>query len=86
MESTPNFLLKIIPHVDGSVQICELVSHNLQDVKIKEAYSGKGCLELFSHAMAPVNDLPCLEVLSCVHFVSDLTLPFGKVIHNYLKN
>ena len=28
----PNFLLKIIPHVDGSPRICELVEYHLEDI------------------------------------------------------
>jgi len=43
--SAPNFLLKIIPHVDGS---------------------------------------PRLEVVSALHFVADLTLGMGEVVHDYL--
>ena len=39
---TPNYLLKIIPHVDGTPRICELVSHYLTDVKIKGAWEGPG--------------------------------------------
>src|SRR6476646_2840091 len=30
--AAPNFLLKIIPHVDGSPRICELVRYELQEV------------------------------------------------------
>ena len=33
----PNFLLKIIPHVDGTPHICELVEYHLEDVTIKGA-------------------------------------------------
>ena len=33
--SAPNFLLKIIPHVDGSARICELVEYYLEDITIK---------------------------------------------------
>ena len=31
----PNFLLKIIPHVDGTPRICELVEYHLENVTIK---------------------------------------------------
>jgi acetoacetate decarboxylase len=31
----PNYLLKIIPHVDGSARICELVRYFLEDVVVK---------------------------------------------------
>ena len=82
---TPNFLLKIIPHVDGSMRICELVQYNLCDVVVKGAWSGPGALQLAAHALAPVADLPVLEVLSATHILADLTLPYGTVIHDYLK-
>lgn len=81
----PNFLLKIIPHVDGSPRICELVQYNLTDVVIKGAWSGPGALELAPHALAPVALLPVLEVLSATHILADLTLPYGTVVYDYLN-
>ena len=41
-------------------------------------------LELFHHALAPVAELPVLEVVSGVHILSDLTLGLGTVVHDYL--
>ena len=80
----PNFLLKIIPHVDGSPRICELVRYSLADIRVKGAWSGPGALDLRDHALAPVADLPVLEVISTVHIIADLTLPLGTVVHDYL--
>jgi acetoacetate decarboxylase len=80
----PSFLLKIIPHVDGSPRICELVRYYLEDVTVKGAWSGPAGLELFHHALAPVASLPVLEVLGGVHILSDLTLGLGEVVHDYL--
>lgn len=82
---TPNYLLKIIPHVDGSVRICELVEYYLADLTIKGAWTGEGALHLMPHAMAPVALLPVRKVLSATHILTDLTLPYGKVVHNYLN-
>jgi acetoacetate decarboxylase len=82
--SAPNFLLKIIPHVDGSARICELVEYYLEDITIKGAWTGPGALSLSQHAMAPIAELPVLEVLSTVHILSDLTLGLGKVVFDYL--
>lgn len=81
---TPNYLLKIIPHVDGSARICELVRYFLEDVTIKGAWSGPAALELAQHALAPVARLPVLEVISGTHIVADMTLGMGSVIHDYL--
>lgn len=81
----PNYLLKIIPHVDGTPRICELVQYELQDVTVKGAWSGPAALELFQHALAPVAGLPVLEVVSGVHILADLTLGLGRVVYDYLK-
>jgi acetoacetate decarboxylase len=81
---TPNYLLKIIPHVDGSPRICELVRYFLADVTIKGAWTGPAALELAHHALAPVAQLPVLEVLSGTHIITDMTLGMGSVIHDYL--
>lgn len=80
----PNFLLKIVPHVDGTARICELVRYFCEDATVKGAWSGPAALQLFAHALAPVAQLPVLEVVAGVHIVADLTLGLGTVIHDYL--
>jgi acetoacetate decarboxylase len=82
----PNYLIKIIPHVDATTRICELVRYHLQDITVKEAWSSPADLQLFNHVVADVAKLPVLEVLSAVHFVADLTLGLGEVVHDYLKD
>jgi acetoacetate decarboxylase len=82
----PNYLLKIIPHVDGTPRICEIVRYYCKDVQVKGAWEGPAALELFHHALAPVAALPVLEVVSGVHILSDLTLDLGTVVYDYLKS
>jgi len=82
--AAPNFLLKIIPHVDGTARICELVRYHTTDVTLKGAWSAPGALALTPHALAPVAELPVLEVLSATHFICDLTLDLGEVAFDYL--
>jgi len=82
--TAPNFLLKIIPHVDGSPRVCELVRYYMQDIVFKGAWSGPAALELFHHALAPVAQLPVRQVLGATHIVTDLTLGLGEVVHDYL--
>jgi acetoacetate decarboxylase len=81
----PNYLLKIIPHVDCTPRICELVRYNFEDVKTKGAWTGPAGLNLASHALAPLAELPVREVVSAVHFVADLTLGYGTVVHDYMR-
>lgn len=80
----PNFLLKIIPHVDGTPRICELVEYYLEEIDLKFAFTGPASLTLDSHALAPVGELPVREIISAAHFKADVTLGLGKVIHDYL--
>ena len=81
---SPNFLLKIIPHVDGTPRICELVRYFLEDVTVKGAWTGPAALELAHHALAPVAALPVLEVISGTHILTDMTLGLGSVAFDYL--
>jgi len=81
----PNFLLKIIPHVDGTPRICELVEYHLEQLVLKGAWTGPAALSLTPHALAPVADLPVLEIVSAIHIRADLTLGLGKVVHDYLQ-
>ena len=83
--AAPNFLLKIVPHVDGTPRICELVEYYLEDVTLKGAWTGPAALELHPHALAPVAELPVLEAISGLHIIADLTLGLGKVAYDYLK-
>ena len=81
-----NYLLKIIPHVDCTPRVCELVRYHCQDVTIKGAWQGPAALQLFEHALAPVARLPVLEVVGAVHILTDLTLGLGEVVHDYLAD
>ena len=80
----PNFLLKIIPHVDGAPRICELVRYRMIDIVMKGAWESPAALELFSHVACDVARLPVREVISGAHFVADLTLDLGEVVFDYL--
>ncbi len=82
----PNYLLKIIPHVDGTARILELVDYRLEDVVVNGAWTGPAALELRPHALAPVADLPVREIVSATHILADLTLGLGKVVYDYLKS
>ena len=81
----PNYLLKIIPHVDGSPRILELVDYRLEDVTVKGAWTGPAALDLRPHALAPIADLPVREIISATHILADLTLGLGNVIYDYMK-
>ena len=82
----PNFLLKIIPHVDGTPRICELVRYYMEDVTLKGAWSGPAAIELFQHALCDVARLPVREVVSASHFITDMTLGLGEVVFDYLRD
>ena len=51
---------------------------------LKGAWTGPAALTLVSHALAPLAELPVLEIVSGTHIIADLTLGLGKVVHDYL--
>jgi acetoacetate decarboxylase len=65
-------------------RICELVKYETTDVNLKGAWTGPVAPTVSSHALAPLAELPLLEIVSGVHIIADLTLPLGKVMHDYL--
>ncbi|SMH37129.1 acetoacetate decarboxylase [Mesorhizobium australicum] len=83
--AAPNYLVKIIPHVDATPRICELVRYHLEEITVKEAWTAPADLQLFRHVIADVARLPVLEIVSAVHFVADLTLGLGEVVHDYMQ-
>ncbi len=80
----PNYMLKKMPGYDGRPRICELVRSEITDIKILGAWSGPARLELFAHALAPMADLPVLEVVSASHIVTELSLASPTIIYDYL--
>ncbi len=76
--------LKLIPGVDGELAIAQLVAYNLTDISVQGAWSGPARLHLVPHVNAPVADLPVRKSLGGLHFIADLTLPYGRVLHDYL--
>lgn len=83
--TVPTFMLKTIPDYDGTLRVQELVRTEITDVVVKAAYTGPARLQLFQHVLAPLADLPVLEVVSASHIITDLTLAPAKPVHNYLE-
>jgi acetoacetate decarboxylase len=82
----PSFVIKIIPHVDCTPRICELVRYYLEDVTVKGAWSGPAAIQLFEHAMCDVARLPVREVVGASHYLTDLALGLGEVVYDYLQD
>lgn len=76
--------LKVIPDVNGTPKICNLVAYNLEDINLKEAWEGPARLELSSHVKAPTNQLPVKDIIGGKHIIADITLPYGRVLYDYM--
>ncbi len=86
LTNTPNFLLKMIPHPNGQdLSICQLVRYHLNDVTVKGAWTGPADLQLLSHALAPVSQLPVKNIIKGTHLIADVTLGPGEVVVDYLS-
>ncbi|MGV9318986.1 acetoacetate decarboxylase [Streptomyces sp. NPDC003660] len=82
--STPNFMVKTVPNYDGTPRVCELVRTRITDVTVKSAFTSPARLQLFAHVMAPLADLPVLEIVRASHIVTDLTLAPVEPVFDYL--
>jgi acetoacetate decarboxylase len=80
----PQVTLKFIPGPDGKPAIAQLVTFQMQDITVKGSWHGPARLELIPHANAPAADLPVRKVALGRHFIADLTLPYGTILHDYL--
>jgi acetoacetate decarboxylase len=77
--------LKLIPGVDGHPEIAQLVAISLADIVVKGSWMGPGRLHLVPHVDAPVAALPVRRVIGAHHFLADLTLPYGRVVYDYIR-
>jgi acetoacetate decarboxylase len=77
--------LKVIPGIDGRAEIAQLVGVNFQDVVVHGAWLGSGRLDMHASVNCPLSDLPVLSMRQASHLVTDMTLPYGRVLHDYLK-
>ncbi len=82
--TAPTFMLKTLPGYDGTPRICELIRSRITDLTVKGAWTGPARLQLSAHALAPLADLPVLEIVSASHILTDLTLGRAEVVHDYL--
>ncbi len=78
--------LKLLPCVTGKALVAQLVAYNLTEITVKGYWGGPARLHLVPHVNAPVTDFPVRRVLGGRHFVADLTLPYGRVVYDYLSN
>ena len=77
--------LKLLPCVTGKPLVAQLVAYNLTDIDVKGHWGGPARLHLVPHVNAPVADFPVRRMIGGRHFIADLTLPYGRVIHDYLE-
>jgi acetoacetate decarboxylase len=80
----PTYGLKLLPGYDRRPRICELTRSQITNMTIKGAWTGPARLQLFEHALAPLADLPVLEVLSASHILTDLVLGRPELVVDYL--
>jgi acetoacetate decarboxylase len=79
-----NVNLKLIPDVDGKPKIAQLVGYNLEDITLRWAWDGEARLHLVPHVNCRLADLPVKRIVGGRHQLVDFTLPYGRVLHDYL--
>ena len=77
--------LKFIPSATGGVDVAQLIAYNMTEITIKGAWTGHARLHLVPHVNAPVADFPVKKIVAGSHYIADATLPYGRVLVDYLK-
>lgn len=81
-----NLNYKVVPDVTGGTAIRQLTSRTLEDVTVHECFVGRATVELRPNAQFPAHLLPVVESGEGYHWRTDFTLPFGRVVHDYLAS
>lgn len=84
MPFATNLNYKVVPDVTGGTAIRQLTARTLEEVSVHECYVGRATVEIRPNAQFPAHHLPVVESGEGYHWRTDFTLPFGRVIHDYL--
>ncbi|ADI11792.1 acetoacetate decarboxylase [Streptomyces bingchenggensis BCW-1] len=83
--TVPTYMVKIVPGYDFRPRVADLVRTQITDITVKEAWTSPARLQLFHHVLAPLADLPVVEVVSASHILTDLSLAPAKPVFDYLN-
>lgn len=86
VDMVTNINLKIVPNMDGTIALRQLVARELANVRVLECWTGPGTVELRPNAAVPIHRLPVLEFLEGYHWRAEFDLVGGRVIHDYLAD
>ena len=81
----PNFILKIIPHVDGSPADLRAGALPSRGHHLEGSLDRPRSARPVPARARDVARLPVREVVSALHFKADLTLGLGTVAFDYMK-
>jgi acetoacetate decarboxylase len=84
VDMVTNINLKVIPNIDGTIAVRQLVARELMHVRVLECWTGQGTVEIRPNAGAPLYRLPVLEFLEGYHWRAEFDLVGGRIVHDYL--
>jgi len=75
---------KLVPDAAGGPAIAQLIAVAPDAVSVKGCWHGAG--ELESGPDGPLAGFPVVRLIAGRYTLADLTLPYGRVVHDYLAN
>ncbi len=84
VDMVTNINLKLIPHIDGTLAVRQLVARDLANVRVHECWSGPGTVEIRPNAAVPLHRLPVVEFLEGYHWRAEFDLVPGRILYDYL--
>jgi acetoacetate decarboxylase len=79
-----NVNLKLVPDIDGTPKVAQLVGYNLEQIEVLGAWDGDARLAFTPHVNCRVADMAIRRVVGGRHLLVNFVLPYGRVLHDYL--
>ena len=78
---------KLIPSVRPNVppEVYQLTATTIENIKVHTLYKGAATIEFGMSPADPLHKIPVVEVVAGTYGNADFTLPWGEVLHDYLK-
>ncbi len=81
-----NLFVKLAKGVELSEELKNKIKNAVMEhIVVKWAWKGPPALDIRPCVLAPLYKLPVIEVIEGVYILTDLTIPCGEVVYDYLE-
>ena len=83
VDPVTNINLKVVPNIDSTIAIRQLTARKLEDVDVRECWTGPCTAEIRPNPQAPFYRLPVRQHLEGYYWRAEFSVVGGTIIHEY---